>query len=73
MLKVKDHCYYTDKCRDAAYVIYNIVYLKEIYMAFHNGSIYDCHFIIKELAKEFEREYNSLEENSEKCKPSQVQ
>ena len=42
-------------------------------MAFHNGSIYDYHFIIKELAKEFEREYINLEENSEKCKPSQVQ
>ena len=28
---------------------------KETSGGFHNGSNYDCHFIIKELAKEFER------------------
>ena len=35
-----------------ANVIYNIMYLKKP-IAFHNGSNYDYHFIIKELAEEF--------------------
>ena len=32
----------------------------------HNGSTYDYHFIIKELAEEFEGEFESLSENTEK-------
>ena len=34
---------------------------------FHNGSTYDYHFIIKELAEEFEGEFECLGENKEKC------
>ena len=34
-----------------------IVYLKKITIAFHNGSSYDYHFIIKELAEEFEKQF----------------
>ena len=33
---------------------------------FHNGSTYDYHFIINELAEEFEREFECLGENTEK-------
>ena len=33
---------------------------------FHNGSIYDYHFIIKELVKEFEGNFDCLGENTEK-------
>ena len=33
---------------------------------FHNGSIYDYHFIIKELVKEFEGNFECRGENSEK-------
>ena len=33
---------------------------------FHNGSTYDYHFIIKELAEEFEGELECLGENTEK-------
>ena len=33
---------------------------------FHNGSAYDYHFIIKELAEEFEGELECLGENTEK-------
>ena len=33
---------------------------------FHNGSTYDYHFIIKELAKEFEGNFERLGENTEK-------
>ena len=34
---------------------------------FHNVSTYDYHFIIKELAEEFEGEFECLGENTEKC------
>ena len=33
---------------------------------FHDGSTYDYHFIIKELAEEFEGEFECLGENTEK-------
>ena len=39
---------------------------KEIPVVFHNGSTYDYHFIIKELAEEFEGEIQGLGENTEK-------
>ena len=35
-------------------------------MVFQNGSNYDYHFIVKELTKEFEGEFNCLGENTEK-------
>ena len=62
--KVRDHCHYTGKYRGAAHNICNLRYKvpKEISLVFHNGSSYDYHFIIKELAKEFE----CLGENTEK-------
>ena len=52
--KVKDHCHYTGKYRGAAHDICNLRYKipKEIPVVFHNGSTYDYHFIIKELAEE---------------------
>ena len=40
--------------------------LKEIPKVFHNGSTYDYHFIIKELAKEFDGNFECLGENTEK-------
>ena len=40
----------------------------EIPDAFHNGSNYDYHLIIKELANEFERQFECLGENTEKYK-----
>ena len=64
--KVKDHCHYTCKYRGAAHSICNLKYNipKEIPMVFHNRSNYDYHFIIKELAREFEGEFNCLGENT---------
>ena len=41
---------------------------KEIPVAFHNGSKQNYYFIIKEVAKEFEEEFNSLGKNAEKYK-----
>ena len=51
--KVRDHCHYTRKYKGVAYSICNlkISVPKEIYIAFHSGSNYDYHFIIKRLAK----------------------
>ena len=54
--KVRDHCHCTGKYRGAAHNICNLRYKipKEIPVVFHNGSTYDYDFIIKELVKEFE-------------------
>ena len=53
--KVRDHCHYTGKIRGAAHNIFNLRYKtpKEITVVFHNGSAYDYHFIVNQLAKEF--------------------
>ena len=66
--KVKDHCHCTGKYRRAAHNICNLRYKvpKEIPVVFHNGSTYDYHFIIKELVKEFEGNFDCLGENTEK-------
>ena len=66
--KVRDHCHYTGKYRRAAHNICNLRYKipKEIPIVFHNGSTYDYHFIIKELVKEFEGNFECLGEKTEK-------
>ena len=53
--KVRDHCHYTKEYRDAAHSICNLKYSvpKRIPIVFNNGSDYDYHFIIKELAEVF--------------------
>ena len=68
MQKVKDHCHYTGQYRGAAHSICNLRYKipKEIPVVFHNGSTYDYHFIIKQLAREFKDNFECLEENTEK-------
>ena len=52
--KVRDHCHFKGKFRGAAHSICNLHYKipKEIPVKIHNGSKYDYHFIIKELAEE---------------------
>ena len=66
--KVKDHCHYTGKYRGAAHNVYNLRYKvpKEIPVVFYNGFTYDYHFIIKELLKEFDGNFDCLGENTEK-------
>ena len=66
--KIKDHCHYTGKYRGAAHDICNLRYKipKEIPVVFHNGSTYDYHFVINELAEEFEGGFECLGENTEK-------
>ena len=50
--KVRDHCHFTGKFREAAHGISNLRYKvpHEIPAKFHNGSSYDYHHIIKKLA-----------------------
>ena len=66
--KVKNHCHYTGKYRGAAHDICNLRYNTPRYIpvVFHNGSTYDYHIIIKDLAKEFNKEFKCLGENTEK-------
>ena len=66
--KIKDHCYYTGKYIGTAHVVCGKKYKtpKEIPVVFHNGSAYDYHFIIKELAKEFKGQFECLGKNTGK-------
>ena len=66
--KVRDHCQFTGKYRGAAHNTCNLrcKIPKNIPVIFHNGSTYDYHFIIKELASEFEGDFECLGENTEK-------
>ena len=54
--------------RGAAHSICSLKYSvpKKINIAFHSGSDNDYHFIIKELAKELEKNVTCLGENTEK-------
>ena len=66
--KVRDHCHYTGNYRGAAHNICNLRYKtpKEIPVVFHNGSTYDYHFIIMDLVKECDGNFECLGENTEK-------
>ena len=47
--KVRDHCHYTREYRGDAHSICNLKYSapKQIPIAFHDGSNYNCYFIMK--------------------------
>ena len=66
--KIRDHCHYTRKFRGAAQSICDLKCKtsKETSVVFHNDSTYDYHFIIKQLAKEFDGQFECLGENTEK-------
>ena len=72
--KVRDHCHFIGKYRGAAHSICNLRFNvpNEIPVGFHNGSNYDYHFIMKELANEFKGQFICLGENTEKYKPFSV-
>ena len=65
--KVRDHCPYTGKYRGPAHSICNSKFNvpNEIPVVFHNGSKCDYHFMIKELANEFEGPFQCTGGNSE--------
>ena len=69
--KVRDHCYYTGKYGAAAHSIYNSKFNvpNEIVVVFCNGSNYDCHFIIKVLAKNLKDNLHVLEKKLKSTKP----
>ena len=60
--QVRDHCHYTRKFREATHSICNLRYKvpKKIPLNFHNGSIYDYHFIIKQVAEDFKSQFECL-------------
>ena len=66
--KVKDHCHYTGKYRGAAHSLCNSRYQEQrsIPAILYNGSNYDFHLLIKELAKEFKSNMRCIGENTEK-------
>ena len=68
--KLRHHCHYTGKYRGVAHDICSLRYEtpKQIPVVFDNGSTYDYHFIIKELAKEFKSQFECLGESTENNK-----
>ena len=68
MRKFRDHFHYTGKHRGDAHSKCNLEYkiAKGIPVLFHNGSVYNYHFIIKYLAREFKGSFECLGENTEK-------
>ena len=67
--KVKDNCHFTGKYRGPAHNKCKMNYkiTKSIPIVFYNLSSYDGHFIIKELANEFDGGLECLGENTENC------
>ena len=72
--KVRDHCHYRGRYRGAAHSICNLEFKwpNEISVLTHNGSNYDYHFIIKELANTFERKFECLRKSTEEYKTFSV-
>ena len=65
--KVRDHCHYTEKFRGTSHDIRNLrCNPKEIPLVFQNDTTNDYHFIMQELAEEFEGQLKCLGENTEK-------
>ena len=66
--KIRDHFHHRGGYIGAAHGICNLKFsiLKEIPIAFHNGSNHDYNFTIKKLAEEPEEKSNHFVENTEK-------
>ena len=59
--KARDHCHCNEKCRRAAHSICNLRYKTP-----KIGPTYDYHFIIKQLAKKLEGQFECIGENTQK-------
>ena len=68
--KVIHHDHYTGKYRGVAHSLCNLRYStqRDIPVVIHNGSNYDSHLIIKELAEDFRTEIQCIPEDKEKYK-----
>ena len=57
--EIRNHCHYTQEYRGGANIICNSKYSvpRKILIGFHNGSNYNYHFIIRELAEEFKKQF----------------
>ena len=62
--KVRDHYHYAGKYRGRSICNLKFKVPNEISIVFHNGSKYDYHFIMKELANEFEGPFECIGENN---------
>ena len=65
---VIDYYHYTEEYTAAAQSTCNLKYSlrEQIPIAFHSGSSYDYHFIIKELAEEFKKQFTCLGKSTKK-------
>ena len=65
MIEIICHC--TGKYRGAANSVWDLEFnlFNKIPVGFHNGSNYIYHFVVKELANEFEKKIECLGENTE--------
>ena len=68
MSKVRDHCHFIGKYRVAAHSSCNLQYKvpRVIPPVFHDGSAYDNHFIMEQLAKDYNDYFSCIGENTEK-------
>ena len=67
--KVRVHCHYTGDYRGAVHRMCNLIkniVPKKAPIAFQDGSNYEHHFIIKELAEEFKKQFTCFEDSTEK-------
>ena len=66
--KVRYHCHFTGKYCAAAHSICNLKYKvpKFVPVLFYNGSTYDNHLIMKQLAEDFNGYFSCIGENMEK-------
>ena len=73
--KVRYHCHYTGKFRGAAHSIRNLRYKvpQEIPVKIYNGSIYDYHLIIRELAESLKVDLSAYGKILKNLSPFQYQ
>ena len=66
--KVRDHRHYAGEYSGAVHSICNLKQSvsKKIPIVFHNGSNYDYHFVIKQLAEELKKQFTCLGESTKK-------